>query len=108
MVTLLLSEESAVFEAHRCVRQQRAQSPWKGVWRTLLLSEKPTLFSCDLEHNDITVIHRRHCERSAAIQTMVGQSMGHQNNVAMFCVVSWIAASLTLLAMTIQSNVITL
>jgi hypothetical protein len=48
MVTLLLSEESAVFEAHLCDRQRRAQSPWKGVWHTLLLSEKSGIFSRDL------------------------------------------------------------
>jgi hypothetical protein len=55
-----------------------------------------TLALC-LGHNDIRVIHRRHCERSAAIQIM-----GDQSTVAIFCLVSWVAASLTLLAMTMQ------
>jgi hypothetical protein len=44
-----------------------------------------------LKRDDIRVIHRRHCERSAAIQSLCDQSP-----MAMFCVVSWIAASLTL------------
>jgi hypothetical protein len=51
------------------------------------------------------VIHRRHCEHSAAIQNLWDLSL---SPVAMFCVVSWIAASLTLLAMTVQSNIIPL
>jgi hypothetical protein len=50
---------------------------------------------CAVEHDNIRVIHRRHCERSAAIQSLwgqsvFGQSLWDQNNVAMFCVVPWI------------------